>query len=371
MQTRREDTTDYASLFLADAPLLDTRAPLEFARGAFPGAINLPLMTDEERAAVGTCYKQKGQDAAIALGHELVHGDVRDARIASWRDFAHTHPHGYLYCFRGGLRSQLVQAWLQEAGVAYPRITGGYKAMRRFLIDLLEERTAQGEFWLVAGATGSGKTRLIEQLPRAIDLEGLAQHRGSAFGRLLVPQPSQIDFENALSIALLKLAQNPGPVILEDEGKLIGRLALPEILHKRMAEAPLLLLDYSLEDRVQVVLEDYIVDLGQRYAAQHPDPGNALVAHRKRLLSDLARTRKRLGAERHQSIDASMQAAFDEQARSGDIGGHREWIRSLLSDYYDPMYSYQLSRRAGQRLCTGHREDIARYLSEQRDNHAH
>ena len=102
----RDDTADYRALFLEDVPLMDTRAPVEFARGAFPTAANLPIMTGEERHQVGICYKEHGQAAAIELGHRLVSGDTRDARIAGWCDFARQHPDGYLYCFRGGLRSR-------------------------------------------------------------------------------------------------------------------------------------------------------------------------------------------------------------------------------------------------------------------------
>jgi len=358
----RSDSSDYAALFLRDTPLLDTRAPLEFAHGAFPTATNLPLMNDEERAAVGTRYKQKGQQAAIALGHELVAGELREARIESWKRFAEAHPAGYLYCFRGGLRSQLVQQWLAEHGVAYPRVAGGYKAMRRFLIDTLEERSASAPVMLVAGATGTGKTLLIRDLPRSIDLEGLAHHRGSAFGRFLDAQPTQIDFENALAIALLRLTQQPGPVFLEDEGHLIGRVALPATLRERMARAPLLVLEYPLEDRIGVVVDDYIVDLGRRFADRFGDEGAAL--HRARLLEDLGRTRKRLGGARHAEVAALMEAAFDEQARSGRVDAHRAWIRRLLQDYYDPMYAYQLSRREGDRLCVGRREEISAYVQE-------
>ena len=100
----RPDTADYRALFLADAPLADLRSPGEFAQGAFPGSLSLPLMTDGERAEVGTCYKRSGQQAAIELGHRLVCGQTRAERLARWADFARHHPDGYLYCFRGGLR---------------------------------------------------------------------------------------------------------------------------------------------------------------------------------------------------------------------------------------------------------------------------
>lgn len=367
MSVTRDDTSDYARLFLSDTPLLDTRAPIEFARGAFPTAKNIPLMSDDERAAVGTCYKHKGQVAAIELGHDLVSGQLREDRIAAWRAFAQQNPAGYLYCFRGGLRSQLVQQWLAEAGVYYPRVTGGYKAMRRYLLDALEASVEASEFWLVAGATGSGKTRFLHELmaaqgtrARAVDLEGLAHHRGSAFGRLLDEQPTQIDFENALSIALLRLAENAGPIVIEDEGHLIGRVALPDSLREKMAQAPLLVLDYPLEARVEQVLHDYVVDLGARYEARLP--GIGLPTHRERLLEDLARTRKRLGTERHTQLAALMASAFEEQARSGDIAAHRLWISRLLAEYYDPMYAFQLSKRGGRRLCVGDRQTLGEFV---------
>src|SRR5687768_7482909 len=108
-----ETLADYRSLFLNAVPMMDVRAPVEFAQAAFPGVVNRPLMDDGERQQVGTCYKQKGQQAAIALGHALVSGDTKRARIAAWAAFAQAHPDGVLYCFRGGLRSQIVQQWLQ------------------------------------------------------------------------------------------------------------------------------------------------------------------------------------------------------------------------------------------------------------------
>jgi len=135
----RPDTQDYLSVLLLDTPLLDVRAPVEFAQGAFPGVTNIPLMNDEERHRVGLQYKQKGQDSAIELGHELVSGEIKQSRVAQWVEFARANPQGYLYCFRGGLRSRISQQWLAEAGIQYPRIIGGYKAMRSFLLESLEK----------------------------------------------------------------------------------------------------------------------------------------------------------------------------------------------------------------------------------------
>ncbi len=201
------DITDYRDIFLRDRPMMDTRAPIEFTKGAFPGAINLPLMTDDERQRVGTCYKLQGQQAAIVLGHELVSGAIKADRIEQWARFAQANPEGYLYCFRGGLRSQIVQQWLKtEAGIDYPRVGGGYKAMRTFLVETIEDSAKQCDFVLLGGMTGTGKTDVLGQLPNALDLEGFANHRGSSFGKRATAQPSNIDFENRLAVDVLKKA---------------------------------------------------------------------------------------------------------------------------------------------------------------------
>ena len=350
----RPDTEDYRALFLTGAPMMDMRAPTEFAKGAFPDATSLPLMSDDERAQVGTCYKQKGQEAAIELGHQIVSGELKAQRLAAWFEFARNHPQGYVYCFRGGLRSQTVQQWLRDAGLEYPLIRGGYKAMRRFLIDELERSVAAGRFILVSGKTGTGKTRVIWDIPRSVDLEGEANHRGSTFGQLPEPQPSQIDFENVLSIALMKLLeQSADPIFLEDEGRLIGRLCLPEVLQEKMAESPMAMLEQSLDERIDVVIADYVLDLGERYRLLHGDQGPQL--HAQKLQDDLYKIRKRLGGERHQQMSDIMAGAFARQRSEGKLDEHRQWIGFLLEKYYDPMYEYQLEQRQGEVLFQGDR----------------
>lgn len=355
---RSTDTSNYRALFLNDTPMMDMRAPTEFAQGAFPCAHSLPLMSDEERAEVGICYKNKGQAEAIKLGNTLVSGALREQRMQAWSEFAKNNPHGYLYCFRGGLRSQTVQQWLREAGFDYPLIEGGYKAMRQFLLEELQRSVENAEFILIAGKTGTGKTRVIDQLQRCADLEGLAKHRGSSFGGLLEPQPRQIDFENALSIILMKLLAGAEKTIyLEDEGRLIGRLYLPDALQEKMKAAPMAIVEETMAQRIDVVVEDYVLDLGRRFIATHGESGPKL--HREKLLSDLARIQKRLGGERHTVVSATMNAAFEQQWRDGDLSLHREWVAALLDQYYDTMYDYQLSKRVGQILFRGTREEVA------------
>jgi len=354
----RPDTDDYRHLFLSGIPLMDVRAPVEFAQGAFPGARNLPLMNDMERHRTGICYKEQGQEAAIELGHQLVRDEIKAARVEQWLAFAHANPQGYLYCFRGGLRSRITQQWLREAGTDYPLVTGGYKALRRFLIDDFAARVDSLPLTLISGRTGSGKTRLLHDTPNPVDLEGMAEHRGSSFGRTLTEQPSQIDFENRLSVAFLRATQHGQPVFLEDEGHLIGRCALPKALSDRMKQCPMMILEEPLETRVEIILQDYVVDMTRAFVDRDgTEPG--FVAFREFLLGSLHRVRKRLGGQRYQSLTAIMQAALDAQARHNDLDGHREWIQQLLQTYYDPMYDYQLAQKAGRIIARGDRETLA------------
>lgn len=357
----RTDTSDYLALFLNDVPLMDVRAPVEFSKGSFPGAINAPLMNDEERHRVGICYKEKGQDAAIELGHQLVSGDIKAQRLEAWRRFTSRHPDGYLFCFRGGLRSRLTQQWIREAGIDYPLVTGGYKAMRRFLIDSLEALIESSQYVILSGRTGTGKTRVLQQLPNPIDLEGLANHRGSSFGRQVTPQPSQIDFENRLAIAMLKAHHHiGGPVHLEDESRLVGRCVLPESLRERMAAAPLMVLDQPVEERIRIIREDYVDQMAADYAARDGEEAGWL-NFRDYLLSALDRIRKRLGGERHSQLRHMMETALDIQHQTGEVDAHHEWIHSLLKNYYDPMYDYQLNQKEGRIVVQGGPEIISEW----------
>jgi tRNA 2-selenouridine synthase len=320
-------------------------------------------MNDDERHEVGICYKEKGQDAAIELGHQLVSSDIKEERIAAWQHFITDHPNGYLFCFRGGLRSRLTQQWVKDAGLEYPLIQGGYKALRRFLIDQLEERIEQSEFRIISGRTGTGKTRVLNQLPNPVDLEGLANHRGSSFGREVTPQPTQIDFENRLAVAMLKAHHfKGGPVYLEDESRLVGRCALPHSLRNRMAQAPILVLEQPIEERIRIIREDYVVKMAADYARRDGHEAG-WQSFEDYLLSALDRIRKRLGGERHQSLRQLMESALKAQQATGDVHGHDAWIQALLENYYDPMYDYQLEQKAGRILIQGGPETICDWAS--------
>lgn len=364
----RPDTDDYRRLFLNGVPMMDVRAPIEFNKGAFPQTINRPLMDDEERRRVGTCYKQHGQAAAIALGHRLVSGPLKEARIAAWKAFAEAHPDGYLYCFRGGLRSQLVQQWLAEAGVEYPRVIGGYKTMRRYLIDSLDEAVRDCPLVLVAGMTGTGKTEVISALDNGVDLEGCAHHRGSSFGRHATPQPTQIDFENRLAIDVLRRrAQGAGQLVLEDEGRMVGSCSVPLALFHAMRSAPLVWLEDPLDNRVTRILGDYVIDMQAEFNAIHPDdPQAAFDAFSEYLLGSLQRIYKRLGGDRHQELQGLMSEALDIQQRSGEVQAHRAWIEELLTHYYDPMYAYQRQSKEARVVFSGDQQAVIDWLRHKR-----
>lgn len=358
---RRADCTDYQRLFLDDVPLIDVRAPAEFRQGAFPSAINLPLMLDSEREAVGICYKRQGQQAAVALGNRLVYGALRDARIAAWREQCKKYPAGYLYCFRGGLRSHIVQQWLRTAGTDYPLVVGGYKTLRQFLLTATE-RAAALPMTLIGGNTGCGKTRLVRELSCGIDLEGVARHRGSSFGRTLVEQSQQIDFENRLAVLLLK-KQHAGDRqwILEDEGQVIGSNHIPLPFFQRMQQARVVVIDDPFEVRLQRLQEEYI-DLMRAEFERVNGREAGWLDYCAYLHHGLYAIRRRLGLERYQQLATLQEQALTRQQLSGDSDGHQTWLIPLLREYYDPMYHYQLEKKKERIIYRGRYAAARDYL---------
>lgn len=349
---------DYAEILGQSRPLLDLRSPGEYQQGAFPNSLNIPLMDNEERHQVGLCYKQKGQDAAIELGKQLVSGDILEQRQNAWIDFVKQYPDGAIYCFRGGLRSRSVQQLIfDQTGIRYPRIDGGYKAMRRFLINLIDQH--QQPLMVVSGRTGSGKTRLLAELDNAVDLEGLANHRGSAFGNQIDPQPSQIDFENRLAVQLLKQAGHKH-LVVEDEGAWIGSVNLPPSFIGRLRQAPLLLLQTEDKERLQISLQEYIKDMQKQFQQRDGDDGIEGLENYCR--ESFEKIRKRLGGLRFQQLSDAFDEAFCILRQSAQHHGFEPIISSLLQDYYDPMYDYQLASKRERIVFEGNKQAILNYL---------
>ncbi|AEG09510.1 tRNA 2-selenouridine synthase [Shewanella baltica OS183] len=352
----------YREIFLNQHPIMDVRAPIEFTRGAFPNSTNLPLMLDSEREKVGTCYKQSGQQAAIALGHSLVNGPIKQQRIEAWASYVKANPNAYLYCFRGGLRSQLTQQWLKEAGVEVPYIQGGYKAMRQYLIGVIEAAPAQQPLLSLSGMTGCGKTDFLLLRKEAVDLEGIANHRGSSFGKNIDPQPTQINFENQLAIALLQ-HQTSGVacLLLEDESFLIGRSALPQTFYNAMQAANVLVLEESDDVRLERLRDEYVHKMYSGFCERlGAEAGFATFSDY--LLQSLVSIRKRLGGKQHQELQDLMQQALDQQINQNDTSLHLVWINLLLHKYYDPMYLYQLDKKSERVLFKGSHQAMHEWL---------
>lgn len=342
---------------LNGARWIDVRAPVEFAKGHLPGAVNLPLLNDEERTEVGTTYKRQGAEAAIALGHRLVQGAVKDSRVQAWLNVVQEGS-VFLYCFRGGLRSQISQQWIKDAGFSIPLLTGGYKAGRNFLLNETREVCAGSRFFVIAGASGCGKTSLLRTLSVSdpvVDLEMLAGHRGSAFGALSQGQPSQAVFENQLAVSLMRAdrAACGRPLVLEDESWTIGKVTIPSTLFHRMAEAPLVLVVEPIEARVQRIFEEYVKEPLQREEA-------SVVFDR--FAASFRVLEKRLGGLRFQELCKDLEESRLDSLNRGNPEGCRNWIRKLLQWYYDPVYERHLDRNRDRIVFRGDHEACRDYL---------
>ena len=336
--------------FLAAAgPLIDLRSPAEFAQGHIPGATNLPLFDNDERAEIGTLYKQQGRQAALLHGLALVGprmvnlGTALLAALAEHRtaSSAAAQPHNApclrLHCWRGGMRSGSV-AWLAgQLDLPVLLLEGGYKAYRHWVLELFER---PWPLRLLGGRTGSGKTDLLlalrEREVAVLDLEGRAHHRGSSFGALgLPPQPSSEHYENLLAADLASL-EGATEIWLEAESSQVGRCRIPVGLWRQMKEAEALQVERPLEWRVEQLVEVY--------GCQNPID----------LAEATQRIAKRLGPQRTALALEAIAAADWASA-----------CRQML-DYYDRCYDHDLSSHAVQAVDLGELEpaEAARLLLE-------
>lgn len=355
----------FEELLIKGTPFLDVRAEIEFAKGRFPTSTNIPILRDDERQEVGTCYKEKGRQAAIELGHALVNGKTKDQRIEAWCDFASTHADTHIYCWRGGMRSNFARGWMAEAGVDIPLIDGGFKALRRIIIDQIEDAADRVPVLRIGGKTGTAKTKLINEIEFSTDLEGHANHRGSSFGGRVSGVPTQIDFENALGIDLLrKRHQYPErTLIVENEGRLIGSNTIPQEFYDKMRTSNIAMVEMPMEFRVQLIVQEYVIEMTQEFSDAHPDDGWELFVNY--LTQSLARVQKRLGLENYKRISALMDSALSQQSANGDTCAHEAWVTAMLKDYYDPMYDYQLAKQPHKTVFQGNYDDVLEWAAEQ------
>lgn len=331
-------------------PLLDVRAPVEFSKGHFPSSANLPILTDQERADVGTCYKQQGQAAAIVLGTKLTE-PFKQTRVAGWKDFLAQQKTPILTCFRGGLRSRTAQAWLASEGFESIRLQGGYKALRGQLVSLFE---MPYEGYVLAGLTGSGKTTFIQKFSSrgAIDIEGIARHRGSSFGkRIADPQPEQASFENHLALALWQADFPRKKILVENESRLVGRMVIPKTFYDRTRELPRVFLECPMEERISNIYREYV---------EEPLAKFSLRQVREHLVDAIGGVKNRLGGLLFQEIEERILRGL----QTGNKETHREWIELLLTRYYDPQYNHAIEKYTKEVAFAGNASACAEWLKD-------
>lgn len=334
------ETTSPASPAMT-APIVDVRTPAEFAQGRVPGAINLPLFTNDERHQVGIAYKQRGRDEAVKLGLSFV--GPRLAELVIKAESIAPQKKLSLYCWRGGMRSASVSWLLRTAGFETTCLPGGYKAWRRNALNLFE---AAPKFITVGGLTGVGKTDVLHALAArgecVIDLEQLANHRGSAFGKM-GPQPTTEQFENEIASTLIRL----GPEALiwaEDESRSIGKVFLNKPLFDALKTAPLVMIERSADQRTQLLVSHY---------------GNNAEA----LSEAFANLEKRLGG---QHVKAAVQLVNE---------GRLHEACAIALHYYDQGYKHALARSQRQPvliLNTDHQspDEVAQTLIAWKNQHS-
>lgn len=317
-----------AELFLNSYPkgvLLDTRSPAEYEKGHLPGALCFPLFENDERAEIGTLYKRKGRDVAVMRGLEII--GPKMARMAQSAAELANGQTVYLYCWRGGMRSHSMGWLLETAGMNVQVLEGGYKAFRR---EVQGKLASDYPLLVLGGYTGSAKTQILQLMKKAgaqvIDLEALAQHKGSAFGNLEdEPQPHTEHFANLVWSELRSF--NPDrPVWVEDESRSIGTVYLDDGLYQKMHSAPLVMLERSRTERAAFLAEDY--------GAINPEL----------LIYGVEKITKRLGGQHAKAAIAHIQE------------GELTEAAKILLTYYDKAYQHNMNRRGDALL---HRVPVA------------
>lgn len=295
-------------------PVIDVRAPGEFAAGHIPGAHSMPLFTDEERTKVGIRYKQAGREAAIMVGLDLI-GPKLSWYVKQARKIA-PHHEVLMHCWRGGMRSGSLAWLLDTSGFKVVTLNGGYKSYRGFIREQLRK---PANILILGGMTGSGKTNILKEIQKQgeqlIDLEGLAHHKGSSFGAIgQGTQPSSEQFENDL-FPFWKQINKEKILWLEDESRGIGTVNIPEPIYTQMRRSPVIKIEMPKELRIQRLVKEY-------------------TGCEKQLLRNaVSRISKRLGGL---NTKRSLEAI-----EKGDYA----LVADLTLDYYDKAYNYGLSKR--------------------------
>lgn len=229
-------------------------------------------------------------------------------------------------------------------------------------MDQLDPSVQTSRPILLGGCTGSGKTILLKKLENSIDLEGIANHRGSSFGKQITPQPSPIDFENNLAYALINHRDKEYKnMILEDEGRNVGARFLPKPLAGYFNSGDLVILKASLEERTSITMDEYVYQSQEEFEKAYPD-GTGLSQWAAYIRESIMRIKKRFGQESCSEILSVFEETYKAQLELGEQEGHRKWIEILLKDYYDPMYEYQIQKTTHHIIFEGHTKEVLEFL---------
>lgn len=356
-------TDDFTSIVLNNTPLIDVRAPIEFEKGAFKNAVNLPILNDKQRELVGTKYKQEGNEAAVKLAEELIQLKGKDERVSEWKEFLKKYSNAYIYCFRGGQRSGISQEWLAENGIEIPRLKGGYKLFRNFLMEKTLEITKNSNTIILGGKTGSGKTLLIEKLKNAIDLEKIANHRGSSFGNYVNAQPTQINFENNLAYELIKFNDKKFKnLVIEHESHNIGKSFIPKDVYENLMDGKLIILEVPIEERVEITFDDYITKSLETYLQEYDHDG--INQWSIDVNKNLDKMKKRLGSKSYIDLKTIFTDCLEIHLATNETQCYKQLIKILLEDYYDPMYEYQIKKTEIPIIFRGNFDEILNFINE-------
>lgn len=309
--------------------LIDVRSPSEFKDATISGSINIPLFDDEERAEVGTLYKQKSVAAAKERGLEIV-----SAKLPSFvQRFNELDGQKVVFCWRGGMRSKTTATVLDLMGIHVCRLQGGYREYRQWVVDSLEKFNLQAEAFVLNGYTGAGKTTIIQQLIQegfpVLDLEQMANHRGSIFGQIGLQPHNQKTFETLLLQRLIQINQAPY-VLFEAESKRIGKVVLPPFFVEKKEKGIQIFVDMPIEERVRHILDDY-----------NPE------VHKEACIEAFHKIKKR--------IHTPVAARIEEDLHANRFSSA---VTLLLQYYYDPLYEHTAQQYPKERSITVHVHNI-------------
>ena len=280
----------------------------------------------------------------------MVKGSLKENLIHHWTEHLKKNPECLLYCFRGGMRSEIAVKWLNDCGVKVNRLKGGYKNFRNWVISQhLDIENYIKDWIIIGGLTGSGKTDFLRSFKESIDLEQIANHRGSAFGVRDSGQPTQSNFENILTLDYLNHKYEK--LILEDESRTIGRAGLPGFWYQKMQSSKLVILEVDDDKRAENIYYEYVYDELNNGVSED----NLL----EKYLGSLNNIKRRLGNVVYNNIKDLMKSAFHQNEK--EI--HKEWILTLLTSYYDKMYSYKLDMRKDFIVHKGEIESCRDYIN--------